>query len=280
MKCTNCGNTVPDHRRDCPSCGQDNGFPNVRLANSSEEKKALVARYQDARASAKARGVTKELDEFEAELATSRMAISRPLTLILQLVDNERVSYVSFQRQVEAHALDPDTNIFDKVRVQYEEALYPHFSKEIIFGSLTLRDRGIRSYGPYCMIVKTEMIQKRASVFEENPHKFINHHRLLGNEPITPGYRADWDHRPMVAVAKLQPDISPGMTKADFPDVLQKDFGGTDEADFVEVHVYGSINRNAIDTVVGPKPKVHHDRIIWKAASERMTKLGIAVVTE
>lgn len=125
------------------------------------------------------------------------------------------------------------------------------------------------------MVLKTEMIARRTTVFEENPHKFISKHRLLGNQPLTPGHRSDWEGRSRLAVAKLQPDIGRSTCDEEFPSILQKDVGDTGEADFVEAHIYGSINRNAIESVVGPKPLLKADRIIWAALVQRMKNAGI-----
>jgi hypothetical protein len=279
LDCIRCGNSVPAHRRDCPSCGHDNGYPNVRLAELPEERAALDARYQAAIASVEARKVVSQVAAFELAVGASKVVISRPIGVIRGLVEDERASYVSFQRQVEAGSRDPAGNIYDTVRAQYEEALYPHFSKEIIFGSLTINGLGISSYGPYAMVLRSSMIEHRASVFEENPHRFIERHRLLGNQPITPGYRASWARRGVLAVAKLHADIHSATIEEDFPAILQRDVGGTGDADFIEAHVYGSINRNAIESVAGPTPKLRADRLIWKAMVELMTKYGIEART-
>ncbi|MBS3847729.1 hypothetical protein KD146_03360 [Devosia sp. BSSL-BM10] len=216
---------------------------------------------------------------FEAAVATSKVVISRPLGIIQGLIDDTRQSYVSFQKQVSAGLRSPADNIYDQVRQQYESALYPHFSGEIIFGSLTLSGRGITPYGPYAMVLRTEMIKRRTTVFEENPHKFISKHRLLGNEPLSAGYRADWEGRSRLAATKLQPDLTPNTSEEDFPGILQKDVGDTGEGDFIEAHIYGSINRNAIESVVGPKPKVRADRIIWDAVVQRLNNAGIEART-
>ncbi|MEO6012187.1 MAG: hypothetical protein ABIQ30_01195 [Devosia sp.] len=181
IECWHCGFSVPSHRRDCPSCGEDNGYPNVRVCQTPQEVEALDARYSAALVSTAARGVADVAAAFEAAVARSSIAISRRLATLANLVSDSRASYVSFQREVAAGIRDPLENKFDKVRTQYEEALYPHFSSEIIFGSLTTNDRGIASYGGYTMILKADLVSRRTSIFEENPHKFVERHHILAN---------------------------------------------------------------------------------------------------
>ena len=64
MKCKNCGSDVPISIRDCPSCGIDNGYPNVRMADLPAEIAALDARVAQANASAVAGGFVAVLDDF------------------------------------------------------------------------------------------------------------------------------------------------------------------------------------------------------------------------
>jgi hypothetical protein len=47
MNCKHCGKPVPAEKRECQSCGTDNGYPNVRIAESPAETSALDARLTE-----------------------------------------------------------------------------------------------------------------------------------------------------------------------------------------------------------------------------------------
>lgn len=273
MDCNICGQKVPSHSRSCPSCGNDCGFPNVRLADAKDECLMLQRRVDDALASTVARGCSKNLNAFGDDVKTSKAVISRPLAKIHELLSNERVSYVSFQKEVASGARQPQDNEFDSVRTQYEEALFPHFSGNIIFALLSLTDAGMIGYGTHTMTLKDQMIGHRATVFEENPHNFVEKHGIVLNKPIPPGYRASWGKRHELSKAKLHSRIDSMTKKAQHAGILATDNGGSGNSDWIEVHIYGSINRNAIEGVSGPKPKLRADQAIWRSIQSTMKNL-------
>lgn len=278
MDCKKCSCDVPAHRRDCPSCGTDNGFPNVRASAAEEEVVELEARLNRALEAAKARGCQVNLEEFGDAVGHSKAVIARPIGIINGLISDEKTSYVSFQRQVDARIRNPQDNIFDRVRMQYEEALYPYFSKEIVFASLSLSNAGMSGYGSHAMILKNGMIDERASVFEENPHLFVEKHKIILNKPIPKGFRADWPNRGKLAMAKLHSKIESSTTAASHPGILETDNGGSGDSDWIEVHIYGEITRNAIEAVSGATPKVRADRVIWKSLKNKLSELGVEVI--
>jgi len=278
MKCSTCKNSVPKHKRDCPSCGADCGYPNVRLASNSVETDALSKRVKDAHESAKARNVESNLEDFGRAVTSSVAVIARPLSVILDVFGNENHSYVSFKRQVDAGMRSPLDNEYDQVRLQYENALFPNFSEDIIFAALSLTPQGISSFGPYNIVLKEEMISNRATVFEENPHVFSEKHALLLKDTIPPGFRANWLQRHELAMAKLHSSITKETTAKDYPDILQFKGDGASGSDWIEVHIYGTINRNAVKSVAGKVPKVRTDRALWDAVIESAASINVEVV--
>lgn len=274
-----CKSTVPANRKDCPACGRDCGFPNVRLASSQEEVEALGRRLEEAYVSASARGCKQQLDDFSTSVDNSRATIARSLKVVDDLANSDRNHYTSFQAQVQSGTRDPEDNEWDKVRSQYESALYPNFQEKIIFACLTLSGEGLSGYGGFSIVLKDEMIAHRASLFEENPHNFVEKHGILMNKPIPPGYRAIWKNKSDLAKAKLHSSIKSDTTVEDHAGILQDDKGGTGNSDFIEVHVYGSVNRQAIDKVIGRQPKTGEDRIIWRRVKRTLASIG-AEVTE
>lgn len=279
MNCNNCHEYVPDNRRDCSACGHDNGFPNVRSAEKSDECAALGKRLDSARISAAARNVTSELTAFENALNESKAVISRSLTDILSLTKGQEFSYASFAKQIRAGTRDPSENSFDKIRLQFENALFPNYSEDIVFASLSLNERGMSGYGGYDIVLKEKMISSRASVFEENPFNFSERHKLSLTDIIPLGYRASWNKRADLCVAKLHAEIQQGMTTEDYPGILQSDRGGTGNSDFVEVHIYGTLNQKALEKVSTSQPSMPEDKMLWKVVCRDLKKIGVETET-
>lgn len=277
MKCKHCGEELPGHLRECISCGVDNGYPNVRAASTSTEKQKLDQRYQQAIVSTQARGCAEILKDFGQAVRESKAVWARPIGILHNLVSAETSTYVSFARQISAGVRQPRDNEFDRVRQQYEEALFPYYSESIVFSSLTLSDTGPKGYGDYSIFFRENMISHRASVFEENPHVFVEKHKILLNKPIPEGYRATWDDRHILAQAKLHSKIENTTRLGDFPQVLAIDNGGTSAGDFIEVHIYGTINLKAIERVVGKVPRLREDRILWKYVKGKLIAAKVKV---
>lgn len=274
-KCVECGEIVPDHSRECIVCGEDNGFPNVRAAEQADEVKALNDRVSDAWISANARGVAVELQEFCNHADISKVSICRPANDIFTLCNNDSFSYTSFANQVKSGIRVPANNEFDKIRNQFENALFPNYSENIVFGCLTINDSGITGYGGFNIILKDKMISKRASVFWENPYNFSVRHKLSLIDTIPVGYRATWASRKNLCAAKLHGSLLKGMTAKDFPAIMQSDNGGTGDSDFVEVHIFGTINLKAIAKVVAVGRMAQADRVIWRAIEKKLTDAGV-----
>jgi hypothetical protein len=274
MNCSSCGNVVPNSLRACPACGEDNGFPNVRIANSAEERTALRDRLQLAEASATA-GLYKDiLDDFGQVVLDSKAVIARPLAVIQDLLDDERLLYTSFHLQLDAQSRAPNEG-FDAVRTQFEAALFPNFHKEIRYAALTLANRWLTSFGPFAMILRTQMIERRASVFEENPWLFATRHRILLNQPLPHGYRATWEARADLVKAKCFPQLSATTRPVEYPHILMQDDNGPFHEDYVEVHIYGPFNRRAIEKVVGPSPRRREDKLLWRKLQKSCAAAGV-----
>ena len=78
MNCPHCGHTdVRESERDCPRCGQECGYPNVRKAQEPAEVAALDVRYRAARQGAVGRAAEVEFDCYEKAVASSQIVMSR-----------------------------------------------------------------------------------------------------------------------------------------------------------------------------------------------------------
>ncbi len=274
MKCKKCTKDVPISLRECPACGEDNGFPNVRIAELPEETNALAARVERAEASAKAANYLDILIDFGAIVLTSKVAIARSLVPILSLLESDRQTYSTYQQQVAMEARVPEDTGFDTTRNQFESALHPNFHHKIRFGCLTLNNRGVPTFGTYMMILKDEMIAHRATVFEENPTVLVDRIGVLLNEGFPPGYRSTWEKRDVLAKSKLYPKISSSTQPDEYPQILLDEGEEGGAVDYIEVHIYGTFNRESIERITGPEPRTREDRVIWEKIARLVTEVG------
>jgi hypothetical protein len=275
MNCAHCNELVPDHRQECPACGTDNGFPNVRQAKKLEEVNALNKRIGNAMASATARGTKDQLKLFGSAIEKSKAVVSRGLTDVKRLAESNQNSYSSFARQVQAGARDPADNKFDKIRSQFENALFPNYFGQILFASLSLEDKGLSGYGECDMVLKDMMISSRTSVFEENPFIFSKKHALGLTDTIPHGYRATWENRSSLCLAKLHSSIEKITTETQFASILQNDDGGTDTSDFVEVHIYGTLNIKSVEKIIVYPPITREDKFLWRTLQRDLRSSGV-----
>jgi hypothetical protein len=280
VRCTNadCQGKVPDSERICPSCGSDNGYPNVRIAHSAPEAAELQGRLTIALAQAKATGCESVLARFMATIrSSSKAVICRDLSVVSDLFDNPHRMYTTYHYQLASQARMPEDNTFDITRTQFESALFPNYYREIRFAALTLSNRGASSFGNCAMFLRESLIAHRTSVFEENPADFARRHGILLTDRIPPGYRATWIDRDQLAAAKLGSKISANTLDHEFADVLlNEDVAGT--TDFIEVHVFGPITATSVETVVAARPISKADRVIWRRLERTVKAAGSQAV--
>ena len=277
MNCPTCQELVADSQRYCPACGADAGFPNVRLAQRKHEETELAARLTTASDSASASGYSHVFCDFGSAINDSQAIIARPLRVLQDLIANKQKTYSGYHKELTAGTRIPENNIFDQTRTQFENALFPNFYQEICYAALTLNDKWVDWFGDHAMILKEQMIAHRSTVFEENPYNFSIRHGLALTDTFPPGYRAVWGRRGDVAKAKLYPKLSAATTSSDYPTILLPDGSSVAEADYIEVHVYGPFTGAAIQKIIGPTPRSHEDKIIWRKLKRDAQKAGISV---
>lgn len=130
-------------------------------------------------------------------------------------------------------------------------------------------------YGQYNIELRENTISDRASVLEENGIKFVqDSHGIVAGRPVPPGYRACWRKRNTLAAAKLHSRLDSGTNAGHFPRILLDPGTGNDDDDFVEVHIYGPINRWSIQRVIGPSPSNRADKVLWRAVEHHLKEVG------
>ena len=280
MTCLDCGFELPIHVDRCPSCFRDVGAPNVRAAGEAEERHALERRLAAARVETSACGTELILERFCTAVRASRAVLCRPLAQVQELVSSDNALYATFYQLIHSGVRSPQDNKFDRFRQSVDANLFPYYYDHIRFAALSLDDRGLDSYGGFTVVLRSDRIEARATVFEENSFLFFERHQLEATRLCPPGYRATWAERDLLAAAKLHAELRPDTLETDFPTILLRSSGDTAADDFVEVHIYGSFNRRSVERVLGKQPAEKADQILVDDLRRKLRGDGLNIPIE
>ncbi len=278
MVCAKCNSVIGDHCRLCTACGADVGFPNVRAAHNDQELSALQARWETARDFARKMGTDSTVQKFEDLLKTSKAVMCRSWGIVDRIVSADNQVFATFYLEVEAGLRTPEDNEMDRIRAAVDATFFPYYSTEIRFAALTLDGRGPSAYGPCSIILKESMIAERATVFEENTVIFCRRRGIPLGATIPTGHRAQWEDRHRLCIAKLHEKIANDMTEGIFAQLLLQQQPSTEETELIEVHIYGPINRQAIEAVGGQQPTTEEDRVIVASIKRKLAQIGVPLV--
>lgn len=277
--CPDCAQPLQIVAEHCPHCARPGRYPNVLLASQAADVAALDDRLQKAEASARSRGATTNVQDFSAALAGSKAVIARPRGELERLASNDNQIYATYYQLIDAEARVPDDDKWDALRRGTDEALFPGQKEKIRFAALTLEPVGVINYGACQMTLRTPMIEHRASVFEENTAVFMENHKVLVKDaPASAvGFRASWDDRAKVCVAKLADEITPTTTPGMHSGILVHQGATSAEDRFVEVHVWGPMTIRSFEHVVflrsKDRKKLHKSD--EKVLHAQLAKLGV-----
>jgi hypothetical protein len=273
ISCPECTNEIPQPAERCPHCGEPGYFWNVIEANEPSESAALDRRYQTAKAKAVSRGADVRLQNFENAIARCQAVIVRPEHDVLRLATSTRQLYGTYYQQIEAELRLPDGDKWDAFREIADTVLFPHYKKDIRFGALSLDGIGVLNYGSCSITLRDEMISHRASVFEENSARFVERQ----GTKIPKGYRAAWNDRSRLCVAKLSGEIDSATGSDKYSGLLLRQGTSSDDDEFVEVHIWGPMTVLTMEKVIITAPGSHQQTTIRKAIEFKLTKHNVKV---
>lgn len=277
IKCPVCASDISDIEERCPTCRHDAGPPNVRIASQFEEVQALEDRYQSALRLAEANGCLSLVEEFEREVKRSSAVINVDLDFLLLFSRDPRGLYASYERGVEGGMRRPAAPINDQERRAVGALVFGGHSREIIYAALSLDGSGPHSYGPYALNLWDVAIRSRATVLERNSYDFVKQHDLKPGVGRPPGYLATWENRHKLAVAKLAQFITLATQASDFPKLLLSSTGDRTTDEFIEVHIYGTFNLNAVESVKGSSAAARGgERALLRMTKDRLKNAGKA----
>lgn len=271
------GHEIPGNVTHCVVCAEPVGFPNVRYAERKEEISALGKRLADARISASAKGSLARLESFGRAVAASKAVVCRDSGDLDVMLRGDGQLMQAYHPAVRAGLRVPSNNKHDPKRDMNDSRVSPHFYDRIHFAALSLDRRGVPHYGNCAITLRSDMIHTRTTVFEENPVVFVQKHPIDRSDTIPFGYRAVWDNRDMLAMAKLQPRIDAETPDTAFPVILMEDEPvNTEESDFMEVHVYGDVHPGAFEHVIADIPDDPYDKLLWERMKIRLDQFGVS----
>lgn len=216
-------------------------------------------RYRKAKMEAEGRGCREVLTAFEDAVGGSKAVIARPLREADRLAVSERELYSTYYQQIYSEHRSPSSDDWDLRRRPADEVVFPGYKESIRFAALSLDEEGVASYGGvepdgFCFLVlRTEMIAQRATVFEDNSVLVYERH----GSPIPAGLRAVWEDRGKLAVAKLSASLAPDTLEESFPGVLLRQADSSVDERFVEVHIWGPMSvRTVAKVLLKPRRKL------------------------
>ncbi len=277
IPCVDCGGPIPPSWERCPHCARPGLFPNVRSAEQDSERRALETRYTRAIDDAESRGCRAEVGEFEAAVGGSRAVIARSIAEAQRLATSDNELYATYYQLIDAGVRIAPGNSWDVLRVLTDDALFPGYKQNIRFAALTLDGLGLSNYGACSMVLRTDRIAHRATVFEENTVTWMTKHqiRVSSSDRLPQGYRATWEERGKLAVAKLAGEIDPGLQAESFPGLLLDQGSSTREDRFIEVHIWGPLTVRSLECVVAARPADKPGRAILTALEERLASADV-----
>lgn len=225
---------------------------------------ALNQRYQAAMADAAARGCDAVATALEAVAARTKAVLSCGWGKIAPLLLGSSQLVAGFHDlaglRFRLEPLPDGERDWDLIRQVAEVALFGDRNKRHIhYAALSVDGTGLASYGECWIELVEDLIAHRTSVFEENSLVFLDRHnvRMFDADRIPFGFRSDWSRRGRLCVAKLAWRLQPDTKPTEFDTMLLKSAPQRIEDNFVEVHIFGPLTKQAFA------------RIIWSPAKPR-----------
>ena len=277
--CPNCHAPLDASNEKCPTCNDSVGAPNVRAANESGERLALEQRFRAALVRAQMRDAEDAVASFRSAVKNSMAVVTCNLYALRDLATDATALYTNYYLAVRGEVRRAAETENDRRRRTVDALLFGGYADQVRFAALSLDGIGLKSYGKdglsYGLALRDVAIAKRASLLEENSFNFVERHSLSATSSVPAGYRSSWENRDELAVAKLADLVWPGTSSGEFAGILVSSTGDRTTDQFVEVHIFGTFNFNAVSSVSGTsKPKRPDDYAVVSVVRELIEKQG------
>jgi hypothetical protein len=223
--------------------------PNVELAGQTAQVAALEERYRAAREKAERESTIASQERLQRLADQTVAVVNAPVGMAHDLFFREDLLYSPYEAQVRAVVRSPADFEHDRRRRAVGDLLYASWGAEIVYAALCVDGAGLTSYGQAHLELEEVTIAYRASVLEENSYRFIERHGLTPAKPLPIGYLAVWGERGKLAVAKLVERLQPELDDQACCALLLESCGNRSFDLFLEVHIYGNFNYQAVRCV-------------------------------
>jgi hypothetical protein len=250
----------------------------VFAAEQAAEVNALGKRYKSAFAEAGSRGVGDSLSAFESALANSRAVIARSARELLRLATADHEIYGTYYKLIDAGLRLPEGNKWDALRAVVDSAMFPNYKEQIRFAALSLDGVGLSHWGEFSITLRSNMIAHRATAFEENSVLFMKHHdiKMVESNSLPEGYRATWENRGRLCVAKLGERIDNNTKPEEYSAVLLRQGTTPEQDEFVEVHIWGPMTVRTMEEVTLTRTK-SVNRAILKTIRTKLEEANVGL---
>jgi len=248
-QCSNCGHVVADYSQaHCQRCGHFIGWPNFRKAVS--EQSELTSRYEAARQKLESQGLAAILGEAERLAEGSLPVIGMDSHACKDLLIGGKYRSYFYRVEIGDRGIAGETNHGDRSMVN--ERIYPGYGRHLQYGLLSPDGSGLTNYGPIAVSwgVDPHYLLTRATLLEENEFRFFEAHGLgTLKTPVPPGFRAIWEDRAKLVVAKLASALDSSTSKASLTSLLMTRGADRWSDVFVEVVIYAEGGVDSHDVI-------------------------------
>jgi hypothetical protein len=277
--CSDCGANLDSASRNCQACGRDVGFPNVRKVLRPAEVEAFNDRLSGAKAAAQRGKCLDKLNELIKIINTeSRVVISMPPSVAKTILSDPRQLYNGYEKQILGESRSAAPTDDDCTRSIVASALFGSFASHIRYGALSADGIGLKSYGCVHFVLRDIAVAHRVSFLECNSYKFIEKYPVSPQSPPPPGFASAWPQRGELSGIKLYRKFDEHDKVPDVVSLLiYPNNGQRDKDDFVEAHIFGGFNLQAIEFVrmTSTKHLSREDKLDLKIVKELASRQGI-----
>ncbi len=281
LKCEKCGTPLAASSRNCTTCNADAGFPNVRSSCTEENLNALSQSYEEALVRATSKGVLSEFATLSGVTENeSGVVVAMTGTIALTLLKNPETIYSNYENLTRSGTRKPAREMDDRHRLEVGALIFGSYSNEIRYGVLSLTTAGLPTYGDVFCRLRNVAVANRTSFLETNSFEFVRSHNIGVDDEIPAGYRAQWQDRHKLALAKLGDRLTGGQSKTEFQDLLVESDGKDRNNDsFIEAHIFGGFDKNAIESLEINTEKTHSrtDQLLLDVVTSTFAEMGVKI---
>lgn len=288
MKLSNLKCTVPRCQAEnlrnaaiCKKCGSSLGFVTVNLLSDPYFQEGLDARYEALSAGFEAIGNADHVKRFENSVWTEGKAVINMDSRLLFNIVNENEDYLSYQRAVEQGKRAKADFENDQNRCVVESAFYGYDGRNIVYAALALDEKGLESYGNVSVVLRTEDIEARTTVFETNTYFLFDELVAKGwrvRELMPAGYCGTWNDRAKIAAIKHGAQIGENQGVADFAALILRSDGDRKNDVLLELHIFNQVSPYQFEKVnMELKTASKFKRVESKLLKLKLADLGATV---